>query len=471
MAQTVFAPWTDPVQKPLIEFRNVSKRFGDFTAIDNLSLTIYEKEFFALLGPSGCGKTTMMRMLAGFETISGGHILLDGQEISAVPPNKRPVNMMFQSYALFPHLSIWDNIAFGLKREGRDAAFIDERVDEMLRLTRMSRFARRKPHQISGGQRQRVALARSLAKAPKLLLLDEPLGALDRKLREETQFELMDIQEKTGTTFVIVTHDQEEAMTVASRIAVMDEGRIVQVDTPDQIYEAPNSVYVADFIGDVNLFSGTATARPVDMAAAPEPTVALDAEATAPRHDAALRDTVEANTATAQRLPAPDRKGDWLYDKLFRRFMGSRETAPRRLPPPSPAEVAVARAREVPARPADSAPAIKPGGILVDWADGQPPIIAANGDTAVAGEKVTFSIRPEKVTIDAEQPDRPNAYKGKVIDIAYLGNISTFHVELANGTMVKAQMVNARRLANRHITWEDEVWIGFSETAGVVLKD
>ena len=254
MAQTVFAPWDDPNEKPLIQFIGVTKRFGDFTAIDNLSQDIYAREFFALLGPSGCGKTTMMRMLAGFEEPTEGQILLAGRDIAHVPPNQRSVNMMFQSYALFPHLSVWDNIAFGLRRAGKPKGEIETRVQEMLRLTRLEQFSSRKPHQISGGQRQRVALARSLARAPKLLLLDEPLGALDKKLREETQFELMDIQETTGTTFVIVTHDQEEAMTVASRVAVMDHGRIVQVDTPDRIYEAPNSVYVADFIGDVNFF-------------------------------------------------------------------------------------------------------------------------------------------------------------------------------------------------------------------------
>ena len=258
MNQTAFAPWDDPSEKPLIRFRNVTKRFGDFTAIDDLTLDIFEKEFFALLGPSGCGKTTMLRMLAGFETPTEGVIELAGQDIAPVPPNKRAVNMMFQSYALFPHLSVYENIAFGLRRGNMPKADLDDRVNEMLKLTRLEKFAYRRPHQISGGQRQRVALARSLAKAPKLLLLDEPLGALDAKLRQATQFELMDIQEKTGTTFVIVTHDQEEAMTVASRVAVMDEGRVMQVETPERIYEVPNSLYVADFIGDVNIISGKA---------------------------------------------------------------------------------------------------------------------------------------------------------------------------------------------------------------------
>lgn len=248
-----FAPWDDAGAKPFIEFRNVTKRFGDFTAVDNLSLKIYEREFFALLGGSGCGKTTMMRMLAGFETPTEGQILLDGQDLSGVPPYRRPANMMFQSYALFPHMSVEANIAFGLKQDKMPKAQIADRVAEMLRLTKLEQFAKRKPHQLSGGQRQRVALARSLAKKPKVLLLDEPLGALDRKLREETQFELMTIQEDLKTTFLIVTHDQEEAMTVADRIAVMDAGRIVQVATPAEIYELPNSRFVADFIGDINL--------------------------------------------------------------------------------------------------------------------------------------------------------------------------------------------------------------------------
>ncbi|MWD26696.1 polyamine ABC transporter ATP-binding protein [Aquicoccus sp. SCR17] len=371
--QTVFAPWTDPDAKPLIRFRNVTKRFGDFTAIDDLTLDIYEKEFFALLGPSGCGKTTMMRMLAGFESITEGTIELAGQDIAPVPPNKRAVNMMFQSYALFPHLSVWDNIAFGLRREGMEKDRMNTRVEEMLRLTRLERFAKRKPHQISGGQRQRVALARSLAKAPKLLLLDEPLGALDAKLRQDTQFELMDIQEKTGTTFVIVTHDQEEAMTVASRVAVMDEGRLMQVDTPAEIYEQPATTYVADFIGDVNLMKGNA-----------DP---------------------------------------------------------------------------------------KEGFVLLDWAPNQPQIKAETSKNFAAGQELHYAIRPEKIAITAEKPaEAPNALQGKVLDIAYLGNISTYHVELPGGQIVKAQTANTRRLANRGFTWEDEVWLSWTATAGVLLE-
>jgi putrescine transport system ATP-binding protein len=256
-----FAPWDDPAARPFIEFRNVTKRFGDFTAIDNVSLAIYEKEFFALLGPSGCGKTTLMRMIAGFDDPSAGQVLLDGQDLAGVPPYRRPSNMMFQSYALFPHMTVEANIAFGLKQERLPKAEIAARVEEMLTLVKLTPFARRKPHQLSGGQRQRVALARSLAKKPKVLLLDEPLGALDRKLREETQFELTDIQQDLGLTFMIVTHDQEEAMTVADRVAVMDHGEIVQVATPAEIYEQPSSRYVADFIGDINLLEGRVAAN------------------------------------------------------------------------------------------------------------------------------------------------------------------------------------------------------------------
>ncbi|WP_346907648.1 ABC transporter ATP-binding protein [uncultured Roseibium sp.] len=255
----VFAPWNDENAVPFIEFRNVTKRFGDFTAVNNLSLKVYEREFFALLGGSGCGKTTLMRMLGGFETPTEGQIFLEGQDLAGVPPFRRPTNMMFQSYALFPHMSVEANIAFGLKQDKMAKADIEERVQEMLRLTKLQPFAKRKPHQLSGGQRQRVALARSLAKKPKVLLLDEPLGALDRKLREETQFELTALQESLKMTFMIVTHDQEEAMTVADRIAVMEAGEIVQVATPSEIYETPNSRFVADFIGDVNLIEAKVT--------------------------------------------------------------------------------------------------------------------------------------------------------------------------------------------------------------------
>ena len=240
------------------------KRFGDVVAVTDVSLSINKGEIFALLGSSGCGKSTLLRMLAGFEAPTEGRILLDGQDIAAMLPHERPVNMMFQSYALFPHLNVWDNIAFGLKREGMAKMQVAERVDEMLRLVQLQDFARRKPHQLSGGQQQRVALARSLAKKPQLLLLDEPLGALDKKLRERTQFELVNILESVGVTCVMVTHDQEEAMAMASRIAVMSRGRVLQVGTPKEIYEHPNCRFVADFIGNVNLWEGTLALEAVD---------------------------------------------------------------------------------------------------------------------------------------------------------------------------------------------------------------
>jgi len=255
-----FAPWTDPAAQPVVRFDRVSKRFGATTAVDRLSLDIFPGEFFALLGPSGCGKTTLLRMLAGFETPDEGRILLDGTDVAAVPPHRRPVNMMFQSYALFSHLTVAGNIGFGLRQEGLPKADIAERVDAMMTLLQLGGLGGRRPDQLSGGQRQRVALARSLVKRPRVLLLDEPMAALDKKLREETQFELMDLQARLGLTFVIVTHDQEEAMKVADRIGVMNHGQLVQVAPPEEIYEKPNARWVADFIGDVNLIEGRVVA-------------------------------------------------------------------------------------------------------------------------------------------------------------------------------------------------------------------
>ena len=370
-----FDPWDDPSVKPLVRFGNVTKRFGAFTAIDDVSLNIYEREFFALLGPSGCGKTTMMRMLAGFENPTEGSIFLGDEDIAGVPPYKRPVNMMFQSYALFPHMSVEANIAFGLKQDKWPKNVIKERVEEMLNLVQLTSFAKRKPHQLSGGQRQRVALARSLAKKPKLLLLDEPLGALDRKLREQTQFELMDIQEQLGMTFVIVTHDQEEAMTVASRIAVMDHGKIIQVDTPEVIYEYPNCRYVADFIGDVNLIEGRVSS-------------------------------------------------------------------------------------------------VKDETVQLSWAEGQGEINVSYKRTCTVGSNISFAIRPEKVHVTREEPlNADNRIRGVIHDIAYVGNLSTYYVKLSNGIIFKAQESNRRRLANREFTWEDEVWLSWRNTAGVLLQE
>src|SRR5438132_1764492 len=247
--------------EPLLRIEGVAKKFGSFRAVDHVTLDIRAGEFFALLGPSGCGKTTLLRMLAGFETPDEGRILLGGRDIAPVLPHERPVNMMFQNYALFPHLNVRDNIAFGLKRAGMARAAIDTRLAEMVALVKLDGMEKRKPDQLSGGQRQRVALARSLARQPKVLLLDEPLAALDKKLRESTQLELMELQRRLGMTFVVVTHDQEEAMTMANRIGVMEAGRLEQVATPRELYEAPASRWVAEFVGDVNLFEGEVTSH------------------------------------------------------------------------------------------------------------------------------------------------------------------------------------------------------------------
>jgi putrescine transport system ATP-binding protein len=366
-----FAPWADPAARPLVRFEKVTKRFGAAIAVDALSLDIFPGEFFALLGPSGCGKTTLLRLLAGFETPSAGRVLLADAAIDAVPPHRRPVNMMFQSYALFPHLTVEGNVAFGLKQEGLPRAEIAARVTEMLALVKLEGFARRKPHQLSGGQRQRVALARSLVKRPRVLLLDEPLAALDKQLRSETQFELMDLQARLGTTFVIVTHDQEEAMTVAHRMAVMDQGRIVQVGTPAEVYEQPNSRYVASFVGDVNLIEGRLTASgPAGSAI----------------------DAAGVKLAMAQRLDA------------------------------------------------------------------------------AAGATVWVALRPEKMRIARERPAAAdNCVAGRVVEIAYLGNVSVYQARLDSGLIMKAQVANLTRLIERPIGWDDRVWLSWTPDAGVVL--
>jgi putrescine transport system ATP-binding protein len=254
--KTKHEPWRDPHAEAYVRIENVTKRFGDFVAVNNVSLKIYKGEIFCLLGGSGCGKSTLLRMMAGFEAPSAGSIYLDGQDMAGVPPYERPVNMMFQSYALFPHMTVEKNIAFGLEQEKLSRAEIATRVTDILEIVKLTPFAVRKPHQLSGGQRQRVALARALVKRPKMLLLDEPLAALDKKLREATQFELINIQEQLGVTFIVVTHDQEESMTLASRIGVMNRGEIVQIGSPTEIYEFPMTKFVADFIGSVNMFEG-----------------------------------------------------------------------------------------------------------------------------------------------------------------------------------------------------------------------
>ncbi|KEA05307.1 ABC transporter ATP-binding protein [Rhizobium rhizogenes] len=370
-----FAPWTDPSAKPYISFKNVTKKFGDFVAVDNLSLDIYNREFFALLGASGCGKSTLLRMLAGFEQPTTGEIILDGQSLAGTPPYRRPVNMMFQSYALFPHMSVEKNIAFGLRQDGMPKAEIAERVAQMLKLVKLEQFAKRKPHQLSGGQRQRVALARSLAKRPKVLLLDEPLGALDKKLREETQFELMDLQQSLGLTFVVVTHDQEEAMTMADRIAVMSHGKVAQIATPAEIYEAPNSRFVADFIGDVNILEG--------------------------------------NVSSAS------------------------------------------------------------SGIIEIAVDPAIMLRIASSDTPAEGSRASLAIRPEKLRITPRPPANAlvNAAEGEIWDIAYLGDMTVFHVKLKNGQVVKASSLNAVRAVEEPFAYDQNVWVSFDENAGVLLKD
>ncbi|HKF64545.1 MAG TPA: polyamine ABC transporter ATP-binding protein [Dongiaceae bacterium] len=367
-------PWHSPDAKPYIEIQEVTKKFGDFTAVDDVSLNIFRGELFSLLGGSGCGKTTLLRMLAGFETPTSGRILIDGVDMAHIPSYLRPTNMMFQSYALFPHMTVEQNVAFGLKQDGTPRAEIAQRVGDMLNLVQLYPYAKRKPHQLSGGQRQRVALARSLIKHPKLLLLDEPLGALDKKLREATQFELMNIQDKLGITFIVVTHDQEEAMTLSTRIGVMNAGKIVQTGTPQEIYEFPSNRFVADFIGSVNMFEGIVTEDEPEYV----------------------------------RIQS-DEAGSTIY--------------------------------------------------------------IGHGISCVPGAQVAVAIRPEKMLITHEPPEsEENRLTGTIREIAYMGDLSIYLVELDTGKTVKVTMPNLVRSAEQPMTWDDQVYLTWHDTAAVVLQ-
>ena len=371
-ARSKAEPWRDAGLEPYVRIAGVSKRFGDFTAVDDVSLDIYKGEIFCLLGGSGCGKTTLLRMLAGFEQPSAGQLFIDGQDMAGIAPYERPVNMMFQSYALFPHMTVFGNVAFGLQQEGLPKAQIASRVADILDIVRMGEFALRKPHQLSGGQRQRVALARSLVKRPKLLLLDEPLGALDRKLREHTQFELISIQEQLGVTFVVVTHDQEEAMTLASRIGVMNRGKIVQIGTPHQIYEFPATRFVADFIGSVNLFEGQL-----------------------------VEDESDYVRVACSQLPVP---------------------------------------------------------IYVD-----------HGVSAAPDASLWVAIRPEKISLERQQPDSTDNWaRGVIKDIAYMGDMSIFVVLLPDGREVRVTAANVARKSGETFTWDDEVYLSWDASSPVV---
>lgn len=367
------APKVHKAFTPLLEIRNLSKTFDGQLAVDDVNLTIYKGEIFALLGASGCGKSTLLRMLAGFEMPSSGQIVLDGQDLAHVPPYQRPINMMFQSYALFPHMSVEQNIAFGLKQDRLSRGEISQRVEEMLSLVHMQEYAKRKPHQLSGGQRQRVALARSLAKRPKLLLLDEPMGALDKKLRERMQLEVADILERVGVTCVMVTHDQEEAMTMAGRIAIMNRGKLVQIGEPEEIYEHPNSRYSAEFIGSVNVFDGI------------------------------------------------------LKEQL------------------------------------DDALLIQSPGLLN-------PLKVDLDAAVVEGVPVQIALRPEKILLCEEPPeDGCNYATGEVVHIAYLGDLSIYHVKLLSGQMISAQLQNGHRFRKGMPTWGDQIKLCWDADSCVVL--
>ncbi len=369
------APWRDPRATPYIRIDDVSKKFGEFVAVNDVSLNIFQGEIFCLLGGSGCGKTTLLRMLAGFEAPTEGRIYIDSQDMAGVPPYRRPVNMMFQSYALFPHMTVEQNVAFGLRQDGVAKPEIAKRVADMLAMVKLTELGKRKPHQLSGGQRQRVALARSLIKRPKLLLLDEPLGALDKKLREHTQFELVNIQERLGVTFVVVTHDQEEAMTLASRIGVMNQGRIVQVGTPHEIYEFPSTRFVAEFIGNVNMFEGRITADEADH-------------------------------------------------------------------------------------------------VIIDSAELGGNIYVGHGVSAAPDAVVWAAIRPEKMVLTREAPaEKVNGAPGVIREIAYMGDMSIFLVQLDSGKTVRITQPNTHRHADSPFTWEERVWVSWHESSAVVVTE
>jgi putrescine transport system ATP-binding protein len=367
-------PWNNPHERPLIRIEGVTKSFGSLKAVDNIHLSIYRQEFFSLLGPSGCGKTTLLRLLAGFERPDSGKIFIDNIDVSQTPPYRLPVNMVFQSYALFPHMSVEGNIAFELQRSGQwSRKQIRDRVLEMLDLVQLSGFETRKPHQLSGGQSQRVALARALANEPKVLLLDEPLGALDKGLREKTQFELVNIQEKVGATFVMVTHDQEEAMTMSSRLCVMDHGLINQIGTPGEVYEYPNSLSVARFIGSINIFEGVISGIDGDHAL----------------------------------IQCPD----------------------------TDAELSVGYTASVP-----------------------------------LGVQVSVAVRPEKMVMSQHPfPTEHNTACGTVKDIAYLGDVSVYYVQLQSGKMIMATEPNVVRLAERPVTWDSQVFLHWGAENSLIL--
>ena len=373
--ETKFQPWNDPQAVPYIKIERVVKKFGDFVAVNDVSLKIYKQELFCLLGGSGCGKTTLLRMLAGFEEPTSGKLFIDGVDMTGIPPYERPVNMMFQSYALFPHMTVEQNVAFGLKQDGLPKAEIASRVVDMLDLVKLGQFAKRKPHQLSGGQRQRVALARSLVKRPKLLLLDEPLGALDKKLREHTQFELVNLQEQLGVTFVVVTHDQEEAMTLSSRIGVMNAGEIIQVGTPKDIYEYPNSKFVAEFIGNVNMFQG--------------------------------------------RL---------IEDE--------------------------------------------PDHVRLDCAEIGGTIYVNHGVSTPPDATLWAAIRPEKMHISTTRPQQTdNIAQGIVKEIAYMGDMSIYLVQLEGGKIVRITQPNTYRHSEESITWDQPVFLSWHASSPVVLSE